>query len=102
MEKFFELSREVNELKTKLKGLEFALEQEAKELRKQVECWDTLSGDKSLKFNGKSWIVKKSQQDWSLSVYPVLKNGKAGKKRVAQVFGGISQLRLQIALGIIK
>lgn len=102
MEKFFELSQEVNEIKAKLKDLEFALEQEAKELRRQVECWDTLSGDKSLRFNGKTWIAKKSQQDWSLSVYPVLKNGKTGKKRVAQVYSGLSNLRLQIALGIIK
>lgn len=103
MKNFFELKQEVEEMKSKLRILEDKLSTEETNLRQKVKCSNTTDGDKILSYNGKSWLAKKSEKDWSISVYPVTNAGKTGKKRVAHLtYGGIAHVRLQIALGIIQ
>jgi hypothetical protein len=103
MEKFFELEKQIFDLKDKLIMLEQDLANEATLLRKKVASYDVSTGVKRFAYNGKTWVAKKSDIDWSISVFPESKTGKTSKKKVAQLyFGGFNDVRLKIALGIIK
>ena len=103
MEKFFELEKQISDLKDKLLILEENLATEATRLRKKVISQEVSRGVARFTYNDKTWIAKKSDSDWSISVFPVSKTGKTSKKKVAQIyFGGFNDVRLKIALEIIK
>lgn len=103
MQDYLDICSEILDIKARLSKLEMDKIMAERDLRKSVECFKTLSNDWHLRYKGKSWIAKKSPRDWTISVYTVLKSGKTSKKRVAEtIFGGINQVRLLIALEIIK